>query len=181
MAHEQQQNFVERVKKRFPNYFSDVTVLDIGSLDINGNIKHFFTYPYRYIGVDLSKGNNVDVVSPGHLYESGFLFDVVTSTECFEHDMYYPRTIQRMIDLLRSGGLFFFTCASDGRPEHGTIRTTPHDAPFLPMLNEKWGNYYKNLNEDNIKAIINVDHIFSEYEFEYEPNTCDLYFWGIKK
>lgn len=181
MAHEQQQNFVERVKKRFPNYFSDVTVLDIGSLDINGNIKHFFTYPYRYIGVDLSNGNNVDVVSPGHLYESGFLFDVVTSTECFEHDMYYPRTIQRMIDLLRSGGLFFFTCASDGRPEHGTIRTTPQDAPFLPMLNEKWGNYYKNLNEDDIKAIIDLDKVFTSYEFEYEPITCDLYFWGIKK
>jgi hypothetical protein len=184
MAHEAQQNFFAKVKSLHPNFFTDVKVLDIGSLDINGNIKHFFSHPYRYIGVDLDHGNNVDVVSPGHLYESGFKFDVVTSGECFEHDMYYARTIQNMVDQLRSGGLMIFTCASTGRLEHGTLRTSPSDAPFLGKVDPRWANYYKNLTEMDIRAVIDVNRIFEKYEFSEEP--CggignDLYFWGIKK
>lgn len=181
MAHDQQQNFYRRIKETYPKYFRDVKVLDIGSLDINGNTKHFFSHPFYYIGVDLSSGDNVDVISPGHLYDSGFKFDVVMSSECFEHDMYYPRTIQNMINLLKSSGLMIFTCASTGRPEHGTLQSNPDDAPFLQYIDEKWANYYKNLTEDDIRAIINVDDIFSDYGFEYEPSSCDLYFWGIKK
>jgi SAM-dependent methyltransferase len=181
MAHELQQDFIRRVKGRFPKYFNDVKVLDIGSLDINGNAKHFFSHPLYYVGVDLSEGDNVNVVSSGHLYDSGFQFDVVMSAECFEHDMYYPRTISNMIRLLKSNGLMIFTCASTGRPEHGTLRSTPSDAPFLQHIDERWANYYKNLTEDDIRAIIDVNDIFIDYNFEYEPNSCDLYFWGIKK
>jgi len=61
MAHLQQQNFVKKVKEKYPKFFTDVSVLDIGSLDINGNVKHFFSHPYRYVGVDLCEGKNVDV------------------------------------------------------------------------------------------------------------------------
>ena len=68
MSHFQQQEFFKRVKNHFPNYFNDVKVLDIGSLDINGNIKHLFSHPYYYVGLDLANGPNVDVVCPGHLY-----------------------------------------------------------------------------------------------------------------
>jgi SAM-dependent methyltransferase len=181
MAHYKQQNFFTRVKEAYPKYFRDVKVLDIGSLDINGNTKHFFKHPFYYVGVDLSEGNNVNVVCPGHLYDSGFLFDVVMSSECFEHDMYYIRTLQNMIRLLKSNGLMVFTCASTGRPEHGTLRSIPSDAPFLHEMDEKWANYYKNLTEDDIRAAINIDDIFSSYNFEYEAESCDLYFWGIKK
>lgn len=181
MAHRQQQLYFERVKSKFPKYFTDVKVLDIGSLDINGNIKHFFTHPFYYVGVDLSEGRNVDVVSPGHLYDSGFLFDVVTSAECFEHDMYYARTLQNMVKLLKPNGLMMFTCASTGRPEHGTLRSNPSDAPFLQLIDEKWANYYKNLTEDDIRAVMDVNNLFTDYGFEFEPSSCDLYFWGIKK
>jgi hypothetical protein len=181
MSHGKQQDFYERVKRHLPKYFSDVKVLDIGSLDINGNNKHFFNHPFYYIGVDLAEGQNVDVVCPGHLYDSGFLFDVVTSSECFEHDMYYARTLQNMVKLLRPGGLMLFTCASTGRPEHGTLRSTPSDAPFLSGIDEKWSNYYKNLTEDDIRSVIEINNTFINFNFEYEPESCDLYFWGIKK
>jgi hypothetical protein len=181
MAHEQQKNFFKRVKDKYPRYFTDVKVLDIGSLDINGSIRDLFDYPFYYVGLDLAEGKNVDVICPGHLYDSGFEFDVVSSGECFEHDMYYARTIQNMIRLLKCGGLMVFTCASTGRHEHGTLRTTPDNAPFLSNISEKWGNYYKNLTEDDIRSVIDVNNIFSDFGFEYEPVTCDLYFWGIKK
>jgi SAM-dependent methyltransferase len=181
MAHALQQDFFARVKRAYPQFFRDVRVLDIGSLDLNGNIKHFFDFPYYYVGVDLDKGPNVDVISPGHLYDSGFQFDMVTSAECFEHDMYYARTLQNMIRLLRPGGMLLFTCASTGRPEHGTLSSLPQDAPFLDKMNPKWANYYKNLTEDDIRFVLDIDKTFSTYNFEYEGTSHDLYFWGIKK
>lgn len=180
MAHDKQREFFRHVKSLHPKFFTDVKVLDIGSLDINGNNRHVFEHPYSYIGVDLSAGNNVDVISPGHLYDSGYLFDVVISSECFEHDMYYARTLQNMVKLLKPGGLMIFTCASTGRPEHGTLKTNPQDAPFLLAMGEKWANYYKNLTEDDIRSVVDINNTFSSFAFDYEPVSCDLYFWGIK-
>ncbi len=43
MAHTQQQDFCIGVRKRYPNRFENARVLDIGSLDINGNNRFLFT------------------------------------------------------------------------------------------------------------------------------------------
>jgi len=181
MAHKQQQDFFESVKSQFPKMFSNVRVLDIGSLDINGNTKHFFDQPYYYVGLDLDEGPNVDLVCPGHLYECGFQFDVVMSSECFEHDMYYEETIRNMVRLLKSGGIMIFTCASAGRDEHGTVKTTPENAPFLEKYGEEWGNYYKNLTEFDIVNCIDIEETFSTWNFITNKEACDLYFYGIKR
>lgn len=179
MAHLQQKLFFMRVKDKFPNKFKNCTILDIGSLDINGNNRHLFEN-YQYIGVDVGAGPNVDVVAKGNEYKSDTLFDIVISSECFEHDMYYPETLKNCILLTKPGGLFTFTCASDGRAEHGTKRSCPQDSPLLLSLGE-WGDYYKNLNEKDIREVFNPDEHFSEYHFEYNPSAHDLYFWGVKK
>ena len=100
MAHLAQIYFCENVKKQFSNHFKNVSVLDIGALDINGNNRYLFEN-YTYVGVDLGVGPNVDVVSRGHLYKSDQLFDVVISTECFEHDEYYDLTIKNMYKLVK--------------------------------------------------------------------------------
>jgi hypothetical protein len=179
MAHRQQQEFFLKTKSKFPERFKNCSVLDIGSLDINGNNRFLFS-EYTYIGVDVGPGKNVDVISKGHEYKPNEVYDVVISSECFEHDMYYSETIKNCIDLTKTNGLFTFTCASTGRPEHGTRRTSQQDAPLL-VEHGDWFDYYKNLTEDDVRQVINVDEIFSEYEFEYSSETCDLYFWGIKK
>ena len=184
MAHKAQQDFFLSVRDKLPEYFTDVRVLDIGSLDINGNTRHFLKQPYYYIGLDLDKGSNVDVVCPAHLYDCGFQFDLIMSGECFEHDMFYPKSIKNLIRLLKPGGLFVFTCASTGRPEHGTLRTSPENAPFLEKYGEEWCSYYKNLTENDIREVINIEETFSSFYFQesfsgYIGN--DLYFWGIKK
>lgn len=176
MAHLGQIYFCENVKRQFPQYFKNVSVLDIGALDINGNNRYLFEN-YTYIGVDLGPGPNVDVISRGHLYKSDKLFDVVISTECFEHDEFYDLTIKNMYKLLRPGGLFIFTCAAPGRPEHGTLNTSYEAAPFVCELND----YYKNLSEIDIRKIIHVDNLFSEYNFFQRDDIHDLYFYGVKK
>lgn len=180
MAHQQQKNFCNSVKEKFPKFFDQKFVVDIGSLDINGNNQYLFTNS-NYMGVDLFCGRNVDVSSKGH--ELGLpdeSVDVVISTECFEHDSHYEKTIKNIYRMLKPGGLFVFSCATTGRPEHGTRRTTPEDAPFIQSLGD-WADYYKNLNESDIRAIFDIDSAFSGYEFSSQHETHDLYFWGIKK
>lgn len=176
MAHLAQIYFCENVKKQFSNHFKNVSVLDIGALDINGNNRYLFEN-YTYVGVDLGVGPNVDVVSRGHLYKSDQLFDVVISTECFEHDEYYDLTIKNMYKLLKSGGIFLFTCAAPGRPEHGTLKSSSEAAPFVCELHD----YYKNLSEIDIRKVIHVDNLFSKYDFFQRDDVQDLYFYGIKK
>lgn len=179
MAHSQQQEFFLNVKRLFPDRFKNCNVLDIGSLDINGNNRYLFE-DYNYVGVDIGPGKNVDVISKGHEYKSDELYDIVISSECFEHDMFYPETIKNCINLTKPNGLFTFSCASTGRPEHGTRRTNPNDSPFT--VNEgEWADYYKNLEAEDIRKVVNIEKIFSEYQFEYRQNPGDLYFWGIKK
>ena len=179
MAHKAQREFCDSVRVKYPEMFKNKKVLDVGSLDNNGNNRFLFE-DYEYVGLDIGEGNNVDVVSRGHEYKDPNQFDVVISSECFEHDMYYNLTIMNGIELTKPSGLFTFTCASLGRPEHGTNKTKPEDAPLLSKY-EDWGDYYKNLTEEDIREVFNPDEYFSEYEFEYNPKECDLYFWGIKK
>ena len=50
-----------------------------------------------------------------------------------------------------------------------------------PLASKIFGSYYKNIDESDIRDIMNVDELFSKYLFEYEPNHCDLYFYGIKR
>lgn len=180
MAHIQQIEFCESIKKRFPFFFNNKFVIDIGSLDINGNNQYLFD-ECLYLGVDLSPGKNVDIITKGHdLNLPNETVDVVISTECFEHDQYYKSTILNIIRIIKPGGFFIFSCATTGRPEHGTRRTTPEDAPFTQKY-EEWSDYYRNLEESDIRDIVDLDSIFEEYGFQIGKETCDLYFWGIKK
>jgi len=180
VAHIEQQDFCNSVKDKYPSYFKNVFVLDIGSLDINGNNKVIFDDAH-YLGLDVALGRNVDIVSKGHeLSLPDETFDTIISTECFEHDQYYSKTIKNIYRMLKPGGLFVFTCATTGRPEHGTRRTTPEDAPLLQGFNE-WSDYYKNLTEEDIREVfVDIEEKFESFEFSIHERTCDLYFWGIK-
>jgi len=181
MAHAAQQSFFERLRDRFPDYFRDVRVLEIGSLDVNGTLRHLFGNPVWYTGLDLAEGPNVDVVAPAHLFESGFQYDTVISAETLEHDLYYRRTLKNMMRLLRPGGLMGISCATTGREEHGTVRSQPEDAPFLPKMSEEWGNYYRNVTESDLREVWDLELEFEESHFEVSDLTHDLYFWGIKR
>jgi 2-polyprenyl-3-methyl-5-hydroxy-6-metoxy-1,4-benzoquinol methylase len=179
MAHKEQQDFCMGVKSLHANLFKDVNVLDIGSLDINGNNRYLFEN-YTYTGVDLALGNNVDVVSKGHEFKSDVLYDVVISTECFEHDKMWRETVLNCIKLVKPGGLLLFTCATTGRPEHGTQRSQTNWAS--PFTTKEWNEeYYQNLTEEDFRKVFNPNEIFSEYGFSVNTVSKDLYFYGIKK
>jgi SAM-dependent methyltransferase len=180
MAHKEQQDFLISVKEKFPEKFKNCRVLDIGSLDINGNNRYLFEN-YSYVGVDIGPGKNVDVVCRGHQYDSDRQFDIVVSTECFEHDEFWVLTIENAIRLTKSNGMFLFTCATTGRKEHGTRRTSSaHESPFTSQLEN---DYYKNLTANVVMDNIEVQKYFSDFGFSNTEGSKhpDLYFWGIKR
>ena len=181
MAHHQQQKYVEAVKYIFPEFFKWKSVLDIGSLDINGNNRVFFEN-CEYTGIDVGEGPNVDVVSLGHLYEPYTQYDTIISTECFEHDKFYALTMQNAVRLLKPGGMFVFTCATLGREEHGVSTNNSQWASPLTTQRADWHNYYKNLTSEDVRAVLPVDSIFSKYQFTHvEKPMQDLYFFGVKR
>lgn len=174
MAHDAQIQYMLSVKERFPEKFKNCRVLDIGSLDLNGNNRYLFE-DYKYLGVDIGYGKNVDLVCRGHLVVDLEKFDIVISTECLEHDQFWKWTVNNMIKLTKPNGLLLLSCATTGRPEHGTIATSPRDSPFT-------NEYYKNLTINDINSAISVQEEFRQYEFKAITSpSCDLYFWGIKK
>jgi SAM-dependent methyltransferase len=197
MAHSTQQDFISYVKNKFPNLFESVKVLEIGSLDINGTMRSFFSN-CNYLGIDVGEGRGVDLVCQGQEYDApDESYDVCTSGECFEHNPYWAETFANMVRMCKSNGLVLFTCATTGRKEHGTTRTDSGSSPLTVGIG--W-EYYKNLDEQDFRRSFeeSFDELFSEYEFhsteDYDNptdfiinmrtyiNPCeDLYFWGIKK
>ncbi len=177
-----QNNWKDALKERFPNYFSGIKVLDIGSADMNGTNKPWFE-GCEYIGLDIKEAANVDVVSIAHEYNAPpGSFDVVISTNQLEHDMYWEKTLAKMYELLKPGGLFILqTCHT--RPEHGTTNTSINDSLTAQIHDEVWGNFYKNYTIEDIDSILRFTTNFSLSEISYEPKSDekDVYFWGIKK
>lgn len=174
MSHPDQMNFVASIAKMFPVHFVNSRVVEVGSLNINGSVRRFFSQPTFYVGCDLGPGPGVDIICPGHkLPFHDETFDVSISCECFEHDLHWSQTFSRMVELTKPMGLVIFSCATTGRAEHGTSQNNPHDAPFT-------NNYYKNLTEKDFLDVFDFEKHFYKYEFLVNQRSHDLYFWGQK-
>jgi SAM-dependent methyltransferase len=189
MAHKEQIDYVNRVKDKFPTFFQKQKVLGIGTFNVCGTEDQFFNN-CNYQGLDLGPGPGVDIVCPAQDYDApDNSYDVIISCECFEHNPFYKETIQNAYRILKPGGMFLFTCATIGRPIHGTASLEEESKKKFPkwktmpnVVKENWDNdYYKNLTEEDIRECIDIDNSFSEYEFEVETNHCDLFFHGFKK
>ena len=175
----EENNWKDSLKQRFPKYFDGVKVLDIGSADINGTNKSWFNNS-EYIGLDVLPYNNVDVVSIAHEYDAPkWSFDTICSTSELEHDMYWQKTLLKMVELLKPGGLLWFACAAE-RGEHGTKTHNPDDSLTVKLDDEEWNNYYRNIREKDVRNVLDLDKIFSEYEIGYSNDKAFLKFWGIK-
>lgn len=150
-------------------------ILEIGSYDVNGTVRKVFDGNRDYVGVDLTEGPGVDHVGFGHEYDGADgAFDIAISGECFEHDKYWRETFANMVRLVRPGGLVAFTCASRGRPEHGTSRS---DVSLSPGTQAVGLDYYRNLTEADFAPLALADW-FDEWRFWYLPTSFDLYFAG---
>jgi len=122
------------IMRRFANTYlqfnEEITIIDIGSLDINGSYKELFDKEYwKYIGVDIIEGANVDVVLEEQ-YQLPFKdnsIDVVVSGQTLEH-MSHPWVMMEEVGrILKVGG---FCCMV--APGHGPIHEKEDYWRILP-------------------------------------------------
>jgi len=170
--HREAKWFIKQVKAEYPEFFSGKKVLDVGSLEIDGGAREFFT-DCDYIGIDLGEGVGVDCVSKAHEWECPGWYNVIICTEMLEHDQHWELSLRQMYRNLRDGGLFLVTCAAPNRWEHGT---TDHDAFASPFTTD----HYRNISVEDFASVLSPD-LFSKSYLGYRGDMEDLYFAGIKQ
>jgi SAM-dependent methyltransferase len=98
-----------------------LVVLDLGSQDINGSYRPLFDVPpWKYVGVDLAAGPNVDVVltDPYDWREiEPASADVIVAGQTFEHTEFFWETARQIARALKPRGLCCIIVPSSG-PEH---------------------------------------------------------------
>ena len=99
----------------------DVSVLDVGSYDVNGCYREIFTTRgCKYLGLDMEEGPNVDFI-PECVYQWKELeddqFDIVISGQALEHIEFFWLTVSEMVRVTKENGLICII-APNGFEEH---------------------------------------------------------------
>ena len=175
MAHLEQRQFFDQLARLFPNQFQQADcILEVGSQDINGSIRDFFTEATNFIGLDIGMAPGVDWTVPGELIELPDQWaDISISTECFEHTSSWPKILINMIRITREDGLVILTMAGYGRGTHGTIDSDEGSSPFTT-------SYYANIGIDELVEKIKFGVYFKSHGFIVNSEAKDTYFWGIR-
>lgn len=112
-------NFVAHAKEHYPEYFAKgIKILEIGSLDVNGNVREPFEGDFT--GIDWAPGKNVDIVVPAK--ETTFdpeIFDVIISFNHLEHDPDWTDSLGHNFAALKHGGLILLRWATRNSSAHG--------------------------------------------------------------
>jgi SAM-dependent methyltransferase len=92
------------------------SILEIGSMDVNGSLRSHAPKDAQWTGVDLETGPGVDVVveagKPLPFEDS--TFDLVLATSVLEHDPKFWQTISEMARVAKPNGLIYLNAPSGG-------------------------------------------------------------------
>jgi SAM-dependent methyltransferase len=113
------QNWVKQAKKKFIT--NPGKVLEIGSKDITGNVREYFPDAKEYIGTDMERGFNVDLIIDAHDLLKKFKPGSVDTLLCFEmleHDREFWTTVEIMHKLVKKGGYLVISTPTFGFPLH---------------------------------------------------------------
>lgn len=103
----------------------DAVIFDIGARIAHDGLPNclrpIFSRPdqpkWRYYGVDVLPGRNVDIVKDDSYKPVPSSADVVVSSSCFEHEAHFWKLFSELVDLLKPGGLLWIDAPSTG-PSH---------------------------------------------------------------
>jgi SAM-dependent methyltransferase len=169
--HNAVRRFISKAKENHPHLFKEGgKIIECGSMDVNGSAKEFFDSPEQYVGIDWRDGEGVDVVSFFHKYdeEPDGHFDVAVSTETFEHDPYWKKSLRKMLDKIRLGGSLIISCGGPNRHHH-QFQASPKE------------NYYENLTLDGLRGFILENSMFRKIESRYSKGKNDIYILCLHK
>ncbi len=117
-------------------------VLDIGGRDINGTTKDLFPNA-EWVTLDILPGEGVSIVADAATWEPDREYDLIVSTECFEHAEGWRDIVKTIYRALRPGGRCVLTMAGPGRQVHSGV---DGDGVLHP------GEYYGNVDPDHLRA-----------------------------
>jgi ubiquinone/menaquinone biosynthesis C-methylase UbiE len=119
---------------------SSVSILEIGSYNVNGTLKDFQPVGSKWVGADIENGPGVDLVidDTSTLPFEDSSFDYVVASSAFEHDPTFWSTFSEMVRVLKNGGSIYINA-----PSNGMIHRYPIDVyrfyPDAGKALEKWG------------------------------------------
>lgn len=122
--HKSSHSKMEWFKNTYLDKSRHLEVLDVGSLDPNGNYNYsdiFNEANWNYTGLDYEAGNNVDIVVTDiyNWFEiEDNTYDVIISGQFFEHLEFFWLTMSQIERTLKPGGYVCIIAPSDG-PKHG--------------------------------------------------------------
>lgn len=98
-------------------------VIEAGSYDLNGSLRSIIKHwePAEYIGVDIEEGSGVDIVCGVEDLIDKFgreSFDIVISTELFEHVKDWQAGISNLKNICKPEGIILITTRSHGFKYH---------------------------------------------------------------
>lgn len=157
-------------------------VLDMGGQDINGTVhqylRNMLAERLETLDVlDIEPGAGVTIVGDARntSWWDGQPYDVVISTEMLEHLHRWYLSVVVAWKVLRPGGWFIGTCASEGRQRHGATGAQ-FPAP---------GEHYENVDPSSLSRELTASRSFDDVHVGYEmladtPTTHDLH-WRARK
>ena len=144
---------LELLINNYKNFLSgkDIKVLDIGSRvrtpEKITRWKGIIPDYYEYIGIDIEKGQNVDIVldSPYKYPFEDNSIDLIIANSIFEHSEFFWELFLELLRILKPSGLLYINAPSNGDFHRGPVdvyRFYPDSGKAL----EKWGikNGYEN-------------------------------------
>lgn len=138
--HDQVRDFVADAVEAFGPFGS---VIEFGSLDINGSVRPLFT-GCRFTGIDLVAGPGVDVVADAATWTPAEHVDCVVCCEVFEHTPDWPALVDSAARALCDSGVLIVTCAGPGRGPHSAV-----DGNAL-----RDGEHYANVTTDALREVL---------------------------
>ncbi len=141
--------WAERVKEKYPDSFKNKNVLELGSLDVNGNVWDLFENS-SFTGVDWIKGKNVHVVSMAHQtkFQEG-IFDAMISFNHLEHDPHWEKSLKHNLPALKDGSLILLRWATKSSQKHGPEFDPSHENGYYPIDIEEIEKF---CSENNIRV-----------------------------
>lgn len=147
----------------------DTTVLEIGSLDVNGSVRPLFVGATSYHGVDIVDGPGVDEVADATTWVPPRAYSVVVCAEVLEHAPAWRDILAMMWQATEPGGRLIMTCATDPRPPHSAV----------DGLSVRPGEHYANVP---VRAVIAIAQQWpkSTWSIEWARGRGDLYLTATK-
>lgn len=93
-------------------------VLDLGGRDVNGTPRPFFPKA-EYVSLDILPG--ADIEADAADWTPDREYDLIISTELFEHAERWRDIIRTAYEAARTGAYFLVTCAGPGRAPHSGV------------------------------------------------------------